>query len=101
MEVSGQLHAPVTFPQGKSYWYPGWVSPRAILYAVVKIKEVTFVLSFMSCSEGYKASCILRLSTRLPVSHFGFLYPGNNLIRAKLFHRNVLDGEIKGIIHGT
>jgi len=22
MEVSGQLHAPAAFPQGKSHWYP-------------------------------------------------------------------------------
>jgi hypothetical protein len=41
MEVRGQLHALATSPPGKEPWYHwigGWVSPRAILDAVVKRK---------------------------------------------------------------
>jgi hypothetical protein len=41
MEVSGQLHVSASLPQGKSpgtHWIGGWVSPRAVLDAVVKRK---------------------------------------------------------------
>jgi hypothetical protein len=42
MEVSGQLHAPVTLPpkEGEpgTHWIRGWVGPRAVLDAVVKRK---------------------------------------------------------------
>jgi hypothetical protein len=39
MEVSGQLHAPAAYLQGKSpgtHWIGGWMGPRAVLGAVVK-----------------------------------------------------------------
>jgi hypothetical protein len=42
MEVSGQLHAPAALPPGGgspgTHWIGGWVSPRAVLDAVVKRK---------------------------------------------------------------
>jgi hypothetical protein len=41
MEVSGQLHAPAALPPGKDpgpHWRGGWVSPRAVLDAVVERK---------------------------------------------------------------
>jgi hypothetical protein len=42
MEVSGQLHAPVALTPGEkapgTHWIGGWVSPRAVLDAVVKRK---------------------------------------------------------------
>jgi len=41
MEVSGQLHAPPIYPQGKSPWYPldrRWVGSRAVLDVVVRRK---------------------------------------------------------------
>jgi hypothetical protein len=41
MEVSGQLHAPAAFSPGKApdtHWIGGWVSPRAVMDAVVKRK---------------------------------------------------------------
>jgi hypothetical protein len=39
MEVSGQLHAPAALPPAKEPLVPvGWVSPRAVLDAVVKRK---------------------------------------------------------------
>jgi hypothetical protein len=41
MEVSGQLHAPPIYPQGKSPWYPldrRWEGSRAVLDVVVKRK---------------------------------------------------------------
>jgi hypothetical protein len=43
MEVSGQLHDPAALPPRKerapdTHWIGGWVGPRAVLEAVVKIK---------------------------------------------------------------
>jgi hypothetical protein len=41
MEVSGQLHAPTALPPGKNpntHWIGDWVSPRAGLETMVKIK---------------------------------------------------------------
>jgi hypothetical protein len=38
MEVSGQIHAPAALPPGKEPWIGGWVSPRAVMDAVVKRK---------------------------------------------------------------
>jgi hypothetical protein len=42
MEMSGQLHAPAALPSRKeppgTHWIGGWVDPRAILDAVVKIE---------------------------------------------------------------
>jgi hypothetical protein len=41
MEVSGQLHAPAALPPREgapgTRWIGGWVGPRAVLDAVVKI----------------------------------------------------------------
>jgi hypothetical protein len=42
MEVSGQLHTPAALPPRErapgTHWIGGWVSPRAVLDAVVKRK---------------------------------------------------------------
>jgi len=47
MKVSGQFHKPAALPPGKeppsTHWIGGWVDPRTVLDAVVKIKNTKTV----------------------------------------------------------
>jgi hypothetical protein len=47
MEVIGQLHASTALPPGKkkpgTHWIGGWMGPRTVLDAVVKIKIRQFL----------------------------------------------------------
>jgi len=67
MEVSGQLYALATLPQGKSpstHWTGGWVGPTASLNLVAKRE------SLCPCQElnsGSPASSLITILTELPM----------------------------------
>jgi hypothetical protein len=70
MEVSGQLYALATLPPRErapgTHWIGGWVSPRAILDAVVKRKIPN------PCQELNPGTPIIQ-----PVAHLIICFAGN------------------------